>query len=159
MPDSNFTLDDHDDDIDNVLVDLGGPPPQPQAPSPPSMPPMPPMPPPPPHMMMMDPSSGTYHPDFMFCGECATCQEPDPNKAELDEEEKLETYMDSLISLEDANIVILKTKFQLRQPLGNASHSLVIQSLLQPLPGVARVVVNVGENSVSVTSTIRILIS
>jgi copper ion binding protein len=144
---SNFTLDDEVEDEDGglVLVDvptsLGVPTaalPAVQAPQAP----------PPLHTMVQDQTAGTYHPDFMFCGSCTSCQEPDPNRVELDEDEKLETYLDDP---RDSDIVVMKTKFQLRQPLTNPSHILVIQSLLQPLPGVTKVLVNAAEQSVLVS--------
>ena len=127
--------------------------PTPPPPIPTTMPIMPPPPPPPPNAMMMDPSSGNYHPDFMFCGACTTCAEPDSTKTELNEDERLETYEKvGLLANKKSNKanIILKTKFQLKQPISNPSHGLVIQSLLQPLRGVSKVVVNTSENCVIV---------
>jgi copper chaperone CopZ len=148
--DANFSLDDDDEEIGGLVNRT----------PPPALPPPPPSILPPPGAVL-DPSMGTYHPDFMFCGTCTTCQEPDPDRVELDEDERLETYLDRTKS-SDSEIVILRTKFQLRRSLNNPSHILVIQSLLQPLPGVTKVMVNAAEQSVTVdhdasTSTESIL--
>lgn len=101
-------------------------------------------PPPPPNFMNQ--TAGTYHPDFMFCGACTTCQDPDEKK-ELDESEKLETYDDELgESNSDDGSLVLKTEFVMKEPVTNPSQILVIQSLVKPLPGVIRVVMNGTQN-------------
>lgn len=97
---------------------------------------------PPPH-----PSGGSYHPDYMFCGSCTSCQEPS-NKIQLGEGETLESYIDEEEGLSTA--VILKTKFHLREPVSNPSHILVIQSLLRPLPGVFKVILNSADQAVQI---------
>lgn len=144
---SNFVLDDDDGDlldVDTTLTTATTAAPPVSAPLLHIVPP----PPPPPSMgFMMDPSVGTYHPDFMFCGACTTCQEP-ADKEELEEDEKLETYEDD--DAMDADIVILKTKFQLRHPITNPSHMLVIQSLIKQLPGVSRVMIYAKDSTVIV---------
>lgn len=103
------------------------------------------MPPPPPMSAMFDGKTGTFHPDFMFCGTCTDCQPLDSSKSELDVEEKLETYLDD--ASVTSEVVVLETKLMLRNPITNPSQGLVIQSLLQPLPGVTRVFVESGEPS------------
>lgn len=144
-----------EDEVESPMVDLGGwkstrrgRKPKSQVPvCPIAPPPMVPL--PPPGCMMTDPTAGTYHPDFMFCGECSTCQPDDPNKVELEEEEKLETYEEEGESVNDS-MVEIQTTFKLRRPLGNPSHRLVIQSLLRPFSGVTKVTVNGVDQSVCV---------
>ena len=100
----NFTVDDEETGLGDAPVFLS------PVPTPPPAPIMPP--PPPPGAMMMG-TGGTYHPDFMFCGTCADCQDPDPNRVELDEDERLETYLDD--ESVRSEVVIIKTKFQQRK--------------------------------------------
>jgi copper chaperone CopZ len=144
---SDFVLDDDDDgemrDVDTSLTTSSPPA---------SAPPLPHLhivPPPPPPSAMLNPSAGAYHPDFMFCGTCTQCQEPD-DKVELQDDEKLETYDEDDINNLDADIVILKTKFHLRQSLHNPSHMLVIQSLVKQIPGVSKVMIQSQDSSVVV---------
>lgn len=123
---------------------------------------MPSMPPLPPSMMG---GTGTFHPDFMFCGACADCQEPS-DKVELPPEEKLETYLDTEGDTSEFgnDESTFRTKLHLREIISSPSRVLVIQSLLQPLPGVSKVHVNPTEPSVTVehdasTSTESILVA
>jgi copper chaperone CopZ len=108
-------------------------------PMPSSMPPPPPTP-----TQMFDMTTGQFHPD-VFCGEC---REPDPdrdpdhlnaNRNGMEEEEDvLASYLNSK---SNSNSVLIRSKFHLYEPITSASHILVIQSLLQPLPGVSKVMV------------------
>ena len=76
--DSSFTIDDDGDNNNSQSPPPIMPPPLP--------PPMQPLgagfPAPPPGMMTFDMTTGQYHPDFMFCTTCSTCQDPDPNRAD-----------------------------------------------------------------------------
>lgn len=99
--------------------------------------------PPPPYMM--NSMAGTYHPEFIFCGACTTCQDTDEKK-ELDESEKLETYEEERAHL-DPDVVVLNTTFRIREPVTNPSHLLVLQSVVTKLPGVSRVVVQTEDPS------------
>eukprot|EP00934_Nitzschia_sp_Nitz4_P004953 Nitzschia sp. Nitz4//scaffold40_size135432//130078//133507//NITZ4_003273-RA/size135432-snap-gene-0.134-mRNA-1//-1//CDS//3329551306//4943//frame0 len=101
------------------------------------------MPPPPPRSEWMDPSGGI--PDFMFCGSCAPTNEG--GKQYLEEEEKLETYLQQKSNISPGALV-LETKFLLHDAISNPSHILVLQSLLQPLPGVFKVQIHAQEQFV-----------
>lgn len=86
--------------------------------------------------------TGTYHPDFMFCGFCATCQEPE--EAGEGGEKALETHL-----LEDNNSIGSSvseypetTKIQLQGSTLRPSQILIIESLLRPLPGINKVMVD-----------------
>lgn len=114
------------------------------------------------NMMMLDPAAGSttdnnsslvngsFHPDFLFCGACADCHEDDGadnknnNNEQYGEEKKLESYLEEGWDMfdESTSSMTLQTTFQLRQPLSsNSSSSLVIQTILQPIPGVQKVAV------------------
>ena len=118
---------------------------------------------------MFDGASGQYHPDFMFCSACSTCQDPNPNRPDraindngttAEDEIKEAAHAkrghdtDSDDDFEMSNIndgdegsngkedsVIIRSKFKLVRPISSPSRVLVIQSLLHPLPGVLRVIV------------------
>jgi Cd2+/Zn2+-exporting ATPase len=121
------------------------------------------MPPPPPMSMSM--SGSSYHPDFMFCGDCTTCQDHENNNDNNNGEEEslLEDYLTSKVSEEYGDYsVVIRSRFHLDHPIGTPSHVLVIQSLLQPLPGVSKVIMERTTNQVIVdhdaqTSTESIL--
>jgi hypothetical protein len=124
----------------------------------PSMPPsMPPLPPPP--NQMFDMTTGQFHPDFMFCGECQdpetdhgnvngnvnTYHDNDPNDHvnTYEDEDVLESYLNSKNNRHNNSkeTILIRSKFHLSDPITSPSHILVIQSLLQPLPGVSKVMV------------------
>jgi len=116
--------------------------------------------PPPPVGMMMIGKGGTYHPDFMFCGTCSDCADPDPSQLGLEEEKQAELYLDDE-SIKSESVVII-TKFQLREKLLKPYQAIVVQSLLNPLPGVNKVTVNTVDASITIehdtaTSTESIL--
>ncbi len=113
----------------------------------PALPHLPIRPPPPPFRAMLNPSAGTYHPDFMFCGACTTCHEPDKS-LQPEESQNLDEYEED--DDINANVVVLKTTFSLRFPVTNPSHMLVIQSLVKQLPGVNNVIIHTNDSEVAV---------
>jgi copper chaperone CopZ len=113
----------------------------------PRMPSMPSAMPPPPPQQMFDMTTGQFHPDFMFCGECKDpSREPNSGNSGNDvypeEENVLESYNSKPKSNKKSKSqqgILIRSKFHLSDPVTSASHILVIQSLLQPLPGVSKV--------------------
>jgi copper chaperone CopZ len=106
---------------------------------------------------MFDMTTGQFHPDFMFCGECKDpSREPDadvgmnfnpnlnpnPNGEGEEDVSLLESYLNTNKSnSKSKEAILIRSKFDLSNPITSASHILVIQSLLQPLPGVSKVMV------------------
>lgn len=104
------------------------------------------VPPPPPRWAGQISSTGMYHPDFMFCGACATCHDTD---------EKLGPQNDKLESCEEndsqeTDFVILRTKLRFQTPVTNPSQVLVIKSILMQLPGVSKVIMHPEESHFTV---------
>jgi Zn2+/Cd2+-exporting ATPase len=98
--------------------------------------------------------TGTFHPNFMFCGACTECHEADTAAGSTADDTTIERtqHKDNINgnngNNDNKNIdqVILSnsmrtTTFGLQQPLTNASPSqaLVIQSVLQSMPGIHKV--------------------
>jgi copper chaperone CopZ len=109
------------------------------------------MPPPPP--LGSSAQGGVYPPDFMYCGICVSCHEPDSIEIQLGGGKKLQRYLskdDSVSSSTASTIAFLETRFQLRNSTLNPSESLVIQSILQPLPGVSNVSVDCKHQCIEV---------
>ena len=168
-----YTIDDDDDD--NMQDVNTAPVARSSSPTGPPIPPMPTSAPlPPPMMPTFDPATGAFHPDFMFCGECTTCQEPHESAGpgvtltgkdfdDFEEENNLEAYFTPDQVRQNQKNKLMKSTFQLLHPIQN-KHILVIQSMLQPLPGVSKVVLMQKDHQVIVdhdaqTSTGTILSS
>jgi copper chaperone CopZ len=108
----------------------------------------------PPPLMGMNFPNGEYHPDFMFCGACVTCEEPDgSSEAEMGGVKQLEAYLkqeDTMDASTVSNTTLLETKLQVRSTSFHSSQILMIKSLLQPLSGVANVTVDGEKQLVTV---------
>eukprot|EP00980_Cylindrotheca_fusiformis_P026216 scaffold15514_cov129-Cylindrotheca_fusiformis.AAC.24 len=81
------------------------------------------------------------HSDFMFCGPCVPCQEP----------ESTETGASSRSGMLSANgYGLLATRFQVRNSALPVSERGTIQSLLKALPGVSNVFVDVDQQCITI---------
>jgi copper chaperone CopZ len=114
-----------------------------------------------PTTLLVDPSTGgSFHPDFMFCGNCADCQEeeeegdnnnPATETAVVNEnrEYSIDSYTDSDSDTDstdssDSKKGFLQTTFQLQQRTKNQNNdihndTLVLRSLIRAIPGVRKV--------------------
>lgn len=98
-------------------------------------------PPPPPFAMNLP--EGSYHPDFMFCGFCTSCQDPETDEEDLDDDKKLEAYLNDSDSIASSKSEFFgSTKLQLKTSSLRPSQVLVLQALLTPIPGINGVVVD-----------------
>jgi len=84
-----------------------------------------------------------YHPEFMFCGECTSCNVHPPEEFSPTDIR----HMGAILHSDEKGPV--RTKL-IVDNLTCPSQVLVIQSLLQPLPGISKVIVNLEEKLVFV---------
>mmetsp|Transcript_17193 Transcript_17193/g.26613 ORF Transcript_17193/g.26613 Transcript_17193/m.26613 type:complete len:1152 (+) Transcript_17193:114-3569(+) len=86
--------------------------------------------------------ASTYHPDFLFCGECTTCQvHPETSNENLPEDLVITDKLGSKVVEETQE----RTKLTL-DTFNCPSQVLILQSLLLPLPGVTKVLPNLDEH-------------
>ena len=89
------------------------------------------------------PKDGAFHPEFLFCGECTSCNVHPPEEFSSSEIQHLGDILQN--SSEHKGPV--RTRI-IVENLSCPSQVLVIQSLLQPLPGVSKVIVNLDDKLV-----------
>jgi copper chaperone CopZ len=114
-----------------------------------------------PTTLLVDPSTGgSFHPDFMFCGSCADCQEEEEKEGDSNNPTETtavknngigystDSYTDSDSDSDSADSSdnkkgFLQTTFQLQQRTNqnndNHNDALVLRSLIRAIPGVRKV--------------------
>lgn len=105
--------------------------------------------------------SGGYHPEFMFCGSCTTCQPSTEEKKMTRNSETLNDYIGGIArsgstDSEDLASASHQTTLGIVTALTEATnHTMFLESLLQPLAGVVTVHVDVEKAQVSVNHTLQ----
>ena len=92
------------------------------------------------------PPGPTFHPDFIFCGECTDCKHPS-SRTNGDESAGNPSFRDES-STWDKSSGQLRTRLLLNHHWKSPEHELMIKSLLQPLAGVASVLVELNDTTV-----------
>lgn len=95
-------------------------------------------------MPLQEADVAAYHPEFMFCGECTTCNVRPP--AELSHSQ-IRHMGKILTGRNEESSTLTRTKVMV-DSLSCPSQVLVVQSLLHELPGVSKVIVNLDDKLV-----------
>mmetsp|Transcript_31 Transcript_31/g.60 ORF Transcript_31/g.60 Transcript_31/m.60 type:complete len:1166 (-) Transcript_31:70-3567(-) len=93
------------------------------------------------------PRTSTYHPEFLFCGECTTCQDHPADSGAQNLPEDLEVITDKLGSSIQVKETQQRSKLIL-DTFNSPSQVLILKSLLLPLPGVTKVMPNLEQHMV-----------
>lgn len=109
-----------------------------------------------PYSMQTVPGQGAFHPDFMFCGECTDCSAQPTGDTDTDTDTDTDATNSDMESLAahahdvSAGDDHMYTQLLLTHSWKHPKHELVVQSLLQPMQGVTKVVVDLTLNTVYV---------